>query len=736
MSFRRGFVLQPCRGGLALSLSCSFCACLRTAHSAVDSFESYHRSKPSDLQEFGGTANLRVAENAHVSTNRVVMDGENLRKHEPKPSAVRNSCTRDEALPSLAQCNVDAKIDTRLLESSAVGINVAHAGNRVSQNGLPTASKDDHLASYNSSVVERVTETEYVERDAESSIGGKDGDENAEPPLHLGDASRISRRMEFPPDEKMVEDICDVLEKEGWESSVEASLNKHFVLQLSHVVVAKVILKLTRLALAKPFFEWACRHLGLDLYSCHALLLKLGENKTFDEMWELLDRLRDNNQQMTETTFCIIVKAYGAACLPDMAVAVITRLNDYGVTAGNHVFSTLLSVFFKLRLLHDARLCYRKLLVDIVKLDATLYSTLIRGFGIMGYSGDAQACFDAMLREGFEPDLPTFNGLIEGFCCNGAMQKAMSTFLGLQKKGLKPSVFTFNVLMKAFCRAGRLEEAIVLFQEMGCLPNQATFNTFLRGLLSNAEAAKAISFFELMEREGWVDPRSYVLLSSGLQDMEKTEEMLKLLWRLFDVHGFANRDLCNALIYNLSQLGQLDEAEKLFKGVASVLESPNVSTQAIMISAYCRAEKLNEALALITELKERGFQPNAYCYVPIISLMLKCNRVVDALKWVEEMLKLHLEVTPITYERLLKQLCKQGLVEQAVKIGDLVVDKNIGISVDTSFKLMKCVCKLQGAGAANARFRTMYRQKVVPKTNAVLQALAVMDTMVPMLDEE
>eukprot|EP00250_Pteridium_aquilinum_P014253 c21873_g1_i1 orf=179-2641(+) len=746
---------------------CSSSMRLCHADSAVECSESFYASKTLDLQENKGIANIEFDRISLLSTDIVSIDGNNTTERQSTALAApdlfvadgvggawslqENANVERETMVSHASAamkDMDS-LDTTQLISKALHEQhrvtlpkttwdskegPLHDQHSVTLVSTTCDSKEDPLLYEEHRVVQRIEETP----DFESSITGNGGDENAELMLNVDDLSGFSKCVVAPDDVKMVQDICNLLESKGWDTSTEAFLNTHYASQLPHLLVAKIINRQKSLALAKPFFEWACKQLGHDLYSCHAFLLKLGENKHFDEMWELLNKVRNSACQVNETTFCIMIKAYGCARMPDMAMEVFTKLNDYGVVADTHVFTTLISVFFKLRLLDEARLCYRKMLVDGVKLDAHAFSTLIRGFGMTGSIRDAQVCFDMILADGFEADISTFNSLIEGFCCNNAMKSAMSAFSAMQKRGLKPNSSTFNMLIKAFCKDGKLQDAINVLASMKevCVPNQATFNILLQGLLANEEISKAIEFFKLMRKEGWVDARSYIFLSNGLRQVKQTDEILDLLRSLLDADGFANTEVCNTLIYNLSHLGELDEAERIFRGMVAASTSPNVPSYAIMISSYCRAGKLQEAMGLLAELKGQGCKPSSFCYIPIVSRMLKMDRVADALKYVEEMLDLGLEVNSVTCDFLLKVLCRQGMVDDAIKVCDIIVDKRLPLCVDTFFEFMKCLCTCHSIEVANAHFRIMHKQHVLPKCKAVSQALAVMDKMGSFYNEE
>lgn len=567
--------------------------------------------------------------------------------------------------------------------------------------------------------------------DEQDLLNCDDGEENLQEMLNLGDVNGDSKLLLSSEDAKIMQDICALLDGKGWGVDTEEFLSKTYAPQLPQSIVGIVINKQTKLPVAKSFFEWACSHLGHDPLSYHALLWKLGLNKQFDEMWELLNRMKEAGCHVSQTTFCILIKAYGVNRNPDMAVTAFKRMSDHGIAAGTHAFTTLISVFFRLKLIGEAHLCYNLIVVDGVKCDLHLFSTLIRGFGILGWKKDAEACFNMMLNYALEADLSIYNSLIEGFCCCNAMESAISTFRALEKRGLKPSASTFNMLIKGLCKDGNLEVAMELFVDMEgrahVQPNQATYNILLQGMVAKEEFPRAVVFFKEMVKNGFVDSRSFIHLSNGLRQMKKTPELFDLLTDLFRVHGFSNTELCNALIHHLSHVNALEEAKQVFRGMVNRQTDTNIPSYAIMIGSYCRAGKLEEAIELLAELKGRNCLPSLFCYTPIIALLSREDRAAEAFKYVQEMHALGLQVNHITYNDLLKVMCRQGMVEDALTICETMMKKKLTVNANTLFELMRCLSKRCSVESATSCFRKLYKQQILLDCKAVSQAWAVVN---------
>ncbi|MCO5570392.1 hypothetical protein L7F22_024113 [Adiantum nelumboides] len=662
-----------------------------------------------------GISSIKVVKTAQVSPDIANLDVHGMVALQSVPCAVHDLCATDSDSGVLQVPNNEGmEVENGFPQTSVA----------VENNGSTRVNNQDSNAKL------RRECTSFDKQ--ELAVGFTCDDEEDDLQENLANISGSSKSGLLSKDSGRVQEICIFLDSKGWDVNVDEVLSKKYASCLSHSVVAMVIHRQKNLYVATSFFEWACKRLGYDSHSYHALLWKVGLNKQFDRVWELLDRMQVSGCQASETTFCIMIKCFGAAHNPDLAVAAFKRMDDYGVVAGTHTFTTLISVFFKLKLIHKVYLCYYKMIVDGMNLDMHLFSTLICGFGTFGKIRDAQACFDMMLHYNLEPNLSVFNSLIQGFCSCNARHNAVSTFHALQKRGLQPNSATYNAIIKAFCKDGKLEDAMSYFTDMrkrdNVQPNQATYNILLQGMFAKEEFFMAIEFFKQMERDGFVDPRSYVFLSSGLRQMKQTQGLLDMLTGLFELHGFSNTEVCNALIYNFSHLNALDEAAKIFRGMVNAQTHTSIPSYAVMISCYCRAHKLEEAIELLEELRERDCMPSSSCYNPIILLLVRESRASEALRYLLELQALGFETNQFVYDGLLKVLSKQSRIVDAAKICDVMMARKFTLSADTLFELMKCLTRLRGIEFATSCFRRMYEQEgLLDCKREVSQALAVMN---------
>ncbi|KAK3182858.1 hypothetical protein Dsin_030144 [Dipteronia sinensis] len=103
-----------------------------------------------------------------------------------------------------------------------------------------------------------------------------------------------------------------------------------------------------------------------------------------------------------------------------------------------------------------------------VMLDSMAYNTLLSGFFQVGKIGQAKKIFGEMRFNNVAPDVSTYNILIDGLCKNGCVTKAIEVFHTLKKKksNFDLSIETYNCFLHGLCETGRLEIACNYFTNL------------------------------------------------------------------------------------------------------------------------------------------------------------------------------------------------------------------------------------------------------------------------------
>jgi pentatricopeptide repeat protein len=165
------------------------------------------------------------------------------------------------------------------------------------------------------------------------------------------------------------------------------------------------------------------------------------------------------------------------------------------------------------------------------------------------------------------PDVISYNTLIWGFCTHGNVEFGMKLIKKMLDKGCHPNVITYNILLKGYCQQGMLEGAISVWQQMVKIPEAEVVQDNRVSSIDNSALLTEIEVAEL-------------LLMEFLQG-----EHLK----------------------------------------------PNHITHTILINAYCRAGKLQEAFTLYEEMVRSGIMPDEITYSSLINGLCKAGKLINCL---------------------------------------------------------------------------------------------------------
>ncbi|OEL30139.1 Pentatricopeptide repeat-containing protein [Dichanthelium oligosanthes] len=186
---------------------------------------------------------------------------------------------------------------------------------------------------------------------------------------------------------------------------------------------------------------------------------------------------------------------------------------------------------------------------------------------------------------------------------------------------LHPNVFASGSLVHAYLRFGRVAEAYRVFDEM---PERdvPAWNAMLSGLCRNARAADAVALFGSMAGEGHAGDA--VTLSSVLpMCVLLGDRALALAMHVYAVKHGLDRELfvCNALIDVYGKLRMLEEAQRVFDGMAM----RDLVTWNSIISAYEQGGKVAAAVELFHGMRESGVSSDVLTLVSLASAVAQCG---------------------------------------------------------------------------------------------------------------
>ncbi|KAH6768870.1 hypothetical protein C2S51_014206 [Perilla frutescens var. frutescens] len=288
-----------------------------------------------------------------------------------------------------------------------------------------------------------------------------------------------------------------------------------------------------------------------------------------------------------ESTSDLLLRSLCQKGLHDSAKVVYKSMKIDGFWPNSSVLDLLVSSFanageFRAAeeiLIAEAAFCIEK----EKRVSSFVYNNFLSFLVNKNRINEAVAFFEGhVLRlRSFDPDICSFNIVVRGLCCNCKVEKAFELFDVMRNFDCYPDLVTYNTLINGLCRIGKVDRAEDLLREVelqsGFSPNVVTYTTLISGYckLGKMDAAGELaSAMKMRER----------MVSGGIHP---------------DVITFTS------LIYGYCCLGELDQSMKLWGDMNEKKVPPNKFTFSILISALCKANRLNEARDLLNQLKRR-----------------------------------------------------------------------------------------------------------------------------------
>uniref|UniRef100_A0A6N2MS04 Uncharacterized protein n=1 Tax=Salix viminalis TaxID=40686 RepID=A0A6N2MS04_SALVM len=238
---------------------------------------------------------------------------------------------------------------------------------------------------------------------------------------------------------------------------------------------------------------------------------------------------------------------------------------------------------------------------------------------------DAMEFLSEMLDRGIQPDVVTYNSIVHGFCNLGQLNEATRLFKEMVGKDVMTDTVTFNILVDGLCkegmvseaRCGKIKDAVELFNEMvrrGHEPNVINYNTLINGLCKTGNTSMAVHVFKKMEQHGCKpDVVTYSTIIDNLCKHRLVNDAMESYLKCWI--GAFNK--CSYLQLHspwFCNLGQLNEATRLFKEMVGKDVMPDTVTFTILVDGLCKEGMVSEARRVFETMPEKGVEPNVYTY--------------------------------------------------------------------------------------------------------------------------
>ncbi|CAN1144316.1 Pentatricopeptide repeat-containing protein At2g20710, mitochondrial [Linum perenne] len=273
-----------------------------------------------------------------------------------------------------------------------------------------------------------------------------------------------------------------------------------------------------------------------------------------------------------------------------------------------------------------------------------VYGSLLSCYCRVNYVEKAEAILQEMRDLGIDKTILNYNILLSLYHRIGDKKKFENVVKEIDDMGISYDVVTYNILISAFGASsdtdGMEMTLIKLESDPDVTPDWGTYTAVATSYRKAGLFDKAVKMLEKAEgliRKKKKDVNAYYYIITSYAAMGKKDEVLGVWNRLKKMKNggkVQNKGYLD-VINSLSKLGDFENAEKIFsewesKGLSYDPRIPN-----ILVGAYAKVGRLEEAEAVVEKVRLKGVEPHANSWLSLaVGYLEHCK---DALKAVDAM---------------------------------------------------------------------------------------------------
>ncbi|KAG6650722.1 putative pentatricopeptide repeat-containing protein At5g08310, mitochondrial isoform X1 [Carya illinoinensis] len=299
----------------------------------------------------------------------------------------------------------------------------------------------------------------------------------------------------------------------------------------------------------------------------------------------------------------------------------------------------------------------RAMTVDIVNSRCSItpgaLGYLIRCLGSVGLIEEADVLFDQVRMMGLcIPNNYSYNCLLEAICKSKSIDLIEMRLKEMQDYGWKFDKYTLTPVLQVYCSAGKFEKALSLFNDM--------------------------------IEQGWVDEHVFSILVLNFSKWGEVDKALELIERMERHNVRLNQKTFYVLIHGFVKESRVDKAIQLFDKMRQSGFNADLSLYDVLIGGLCENKEMEKALCLYSEMKKMGIHPDVRI---ITKLMTSSSEEREMIRFLSEGQEDKEEDMILLYNSFLNCLVNNSSLDKAL----LFLQVMMGDQSATEIEEYKCL---------------------------------------------
>lgn len=296
---------------------------------------------------------------------------------------------------------------------------------------------------------------------------------------------------------------------------------------------------------------------------------------------------------------------------------------------------------------------------------------LITAYGKVGDFGKAERILTFMNKKGYPPSVISHTALMEAYGKGGQYNKAEAIFRKMQSLGPEPSALTYQIILKIFVEGNKFREAEDLFatllnKEASPLkPDQKMFHMMIYMHKKAGNYAKARQVFALMAEHGiqqsTVTYNSLMSFETNYKDVAETYDQMQRAGLQPDVVSYA------LLISAYGKARREEEALAVFEEMLDAGVRPTQKAYNILLDAFAISGMIEQAQVVFKSMRRDRYTPDLCSYTTMLSTYINASDMEGAENFFKRIKRDGFEPNVVTYGTLIKGYAKVNDIEKMME---------------------------------------------------------------------
>ncbi|KAL3646171.1 hypothetical protein CASFOL_011351 [Castilleja foliolosa] len=355
---------------------------------------------------------------------------------------------------------------------------------------------------------------------------------------------------------------------------------------------------------------------------------------------------------------------------------------------------------------------------------------LITAYGKQGDFTKAERILGYMTKKGYPPHVGSYTALMEAYGKGNQYNKSEAIFRRMQTSGPKPSAITYQIILKIFVEGDKFKEAEEIFETLldekisPLKPDQKMFHMMIYMYKKAGSYDKARTLFALMSKKGiqqsTVTYNSLMSFETNYKEVANIFDQMQRSDIRPDVVSYA------LLINAYGKARREEEALAVFEEMLDAGVRPTQKAYNILVDAFAISGMVEQARTVFKSMRRDRCTPDLCSYTTMLSAYVNASDMDGAEKFFKRIKVDGFEPNVITHGTLIKGYAKLNNLEKMMEKYESMRVDGIKANATILTTIMDAYGKNKDFGSAVIWFNEMVSSGVSPdkKAKNILLSLA------------